>query len=377
MTRNQAEWMELGERVARARKAAHLNQQDLASKIGIDRTALTKIETGGRGLDALELARIAQVVGRPIDWFVLPPSRAVAGRRAELAREELGDSPADIALEDLARDVELLVGLGLLRAASRFKPRIKVKTVDDAEAVAGALRRHLKLEPGPAWELQRIVEPAGLFAFSLDLGAETLDGSYLAVDRCGVALVNGRQDPGRRRFTLAHELGHHVFEDTHSTEWVVDHSSRSREKLVNAFAIHFLAPGRAFKDRWRAEVAEHGVRGAAITLAAEYGLSWTAVCAHLCNLDLVGQQEQRQLELHPPRRHDYLELGISLREELAPPAVPPQYAKAVVKAFKAYKISSARAVEMLRETVPEEDLPELEPPPLESLRPEIVAGSRR
>jgi Zn-dependent peptidase ImmA (M78 family)/DNA-binding XRE family transcriptional regulator len=377
MTRKQDEWLRLGERVARARKAAHLNQHDLASKVGIDRTALTKVESGVRGLDALELARIAQVVGRTIDWFVLQPSRAVAGRRAKLAQEELGDSPADIALEDLARDVELLQELGLLKAETQFKPRTKIKTVEDAEAAAEALRRHLKLESGPVWELQRVVEGAGLFAFSLDLGADILDGSYLGVGQCGVALVNGRQDPGRRRFTLAHELGHHVFQDPYSSEWVVDHSSRSREKLVNAFAIHFLAPGRAFKGRWRSELAEHGDRDAAIVLAAEFGLSWTAICAHLCNLDLVGQQVQRKLEHDPPRRHDYLELGLSFPEELAPPCVPPQVTRAVLKAFKAYKVSSARAVEMLHETVLEEELPELEPPPLESLRAEVEAGSNR
>jgi hypothetical protein len=49
----------------------------------------------------------------------------------------------------------------------------------------------------------------------------------------------------------------------------------------------------------------------------------------------------------------------------------------VLKAFKAYKVSSARAVEMLHETVLEEELPELEPPPLESLRAEVEAGSNR
>ena len=52
----------IGARLAVARKAAGLTQEDLASAVGLDRTAVTKIEAGVRSLDALELARIAEMV---------------------------------------------------------------------------------------------------------------------------------------------------------------------------------------------------------------------------------------------------------------------------------------------------------------------------
>jgi len=364
--------------VARARNASHLNQQELASKIGIDRTALTKVESGKRGLDALELARLAEILRRPIDWFVVRPSKAAAGRRDARRREVMDDSPADIALEDLARDVGLLQELGVLAVDKPFYPRKKAKTAKDAEAVAEAFRKHVDIAPGPVWDLQRVAERVGLYAFSVDLGDDTLDGSYLAAgQRDGVALINGRTPTGRRRFTMAHELGHHVFQDPYSAEWVVDLSARSREKLINAFAIHLLLPGRAASERWKQLEGNENPRSAAIILAVEFGLSWTAVCSQLSRLGLFAQRLLRQLELDPPRRHDYLELGVSVREDLVPPSVPPRFAQAVIKAYKSYKITKARAVEMLHDTVEEDDLPAQGIPRLEALRAEIDPGPAR
>jgi Zn-dependent peptidase ImmA (M78 family) len=61
--------------------------------------------------------------------------------------------------------------------------------------------------------LQLIVERLGLLAFSFDLGPSVIDGGYIRSGEIGVALVNGTADPGRRRFNLAHELGHHLVAD--------------------------------------------------------------------------------------------------------------------------------------------------------------------
>ena len=378
MPNKRDQWEELGERVARARNAARLNQQELASKIGIDRTALTKVESGKRGIDALELARMATILGRPIEWFVSRPSKAAAGRRDVRRKEVMDESPADIALEGLARDVDLLQELGVLATQKPFTPGKKAKSAKDAEAVARAFRKHAGVADGPVWDLQRVAESVGLYAFSVDLGNDNLDGSYLASSvQGGVALINGGTPSGRRRFTMAHELGHHVFQDPYSSEWIVDLSARSRERLINAFAIHFLLPGLATKKRWKQLGGDEEPRSAAIILAAEFGLSWTAVCSHLCSLGHFTQRVQRQLELDPPRRHDYLELGISVRDDLNPPSVPPAYAQAVLKAYKSHKITRARAFEMLRDTIEEHDLPEQGIPRLEALRAEIDPGSEK
>ncbi|HEY5258322.1 MAG TPA: helix-turn-helix transcriptional regulator [Candidatus Baltobacteraceae bacterium] len=59
----------LRERIARARDQAGVSQTELAAKLGLDNTAVSKIEQGKRAVSSVELASIAEYCGRPISWF--------------------------------------------------------------------------------------------------------------------------------------------------------------------------------------------------------------------------------------------------------------------------------------------------------------------
>lgn len=59
----------MGRRVAEGRRARGLSQVALAQAASIDRTALSKIETGRRGVGSAELARIAEALGLPFEHF--------------------------------------------------------------------------------------------------------------------------------------------------------------------------------------------------------------------------------------------------------------------------------------------------------------------
>src|SRR5258708_2842701 len=74
-------WEELGKQVASARKDRRLTQVELAEALGVDRTAITKIEVGERKVDSLELAKLADILRRPVHWFVHAPSQSVTSPR--------------------------------------------------------------------------------------------------------------------------------------------------------------------------------------------------------------------------------------------------------------------------------------------------------
>src|SRR5256712_14209169 len=57
----------LGPRIAAARRASPLTQAELAGAASLDRTALSKIERGGRNVGSLELVRIARALRLPVD----------------------------------------------------------------------------------------------------------------------------------------------------------------------------------------------------------------------------------------------------------------------------------------------------------------------
>ncbi len=66
-----------------------------------------------------------------------------------------------------------------------------------------------------------------------------------------------------------------------------------------------------------------------------------------------------------------MEHGLAVSEELIPPSVPPRYAAGVLKMYRQQKIGSGRALELLRGTLTEEELPITDEIPLAGLRGEL------
>jgi transcriptional regulator with XRE-family HTH domain len=58
---------QIGERIAGLRKRKGLSQEDLAKSVGISRSSLTQIELGNRGIDIMEIQRLAIKLNFSID----------------------------------------------------------------------------------------------------------------------------------------------------------------------------------------------------------------------------------------------------------------------------------------------------------------------
>lgn len=363
-------WEELGKRVMAARTQMGLTQLELAEALQVDRTVITKIEGGLRTVDTLELARLSKALRRPIGWFVREPPPSVISRRAD--RENMVRSE-DVQLEEIAQDLEQLIELGVLSPPTP-KPAL-IESLEATEQVAFDVRRVAGLTADePAWDLVRIVERLGLYVFVLrfeEHDGSRADGSYIALERGGVALVSGAASSGRRRFTIAHELGHHVLADQYAAEWVVGAGATERERAINAFAVHFLLPRSAIQQRWRDLGGGADPRGAAIHIAAEFGTSWSATCAQLHRLGCITAPIVEQLKLRKPLSIDFLERELRIRDDVPAPLVPPAYTAAVIRALKRAKISAGRALELLHGTIHSQDLPAEKPLSLEAMTAEL------
>lgn len=356
-------WEEIGARVAAARRAAGFTQEHLGERIGVHRSAMARIESGQRHLDALELAGLAEALGRSVSWFVTPPPTLIASHRS-VAAEDRNLVVLEDELEAVARDVELLVGINELASAA---PAIStVESLDDAVSAAHTARQALE-EEGPLLDLGETVERLGLLVFSLDLGSGVGDSAYVRVGDVGVTVINGNVPPARRRFNAAHELGHHLFGDEYSADFAVGQPHEDRERLIDAFAIHFLAPGSSVRRRWEELTAAEDDRSALIRIAAAYRLSWSAACSQACNLGLIDADRRAVLEQRRPTRADYVELGVNFGEELVPPRIPQAFGQAALRAYRRNKIGADRAVELLRGTINADDLPAPHELPMEAL----------
>jgi transcriptional regulator with XRE-family HTH domain len=56
----------IGERIREARRRAHLTQEAVANRIGIDRPSIVEIEQGQRNMTIDTLLRIADAIGVPL-----------------------------------------------------------------------------------------------------------------------------------------------------------------------------------------------------------------------------------------------------------------------------------------------------------------------
>jgi transcriptional regulator with XRE-family HTH domain/Zn-dependent peptidase ImmA (M78 family) len=359
---------ELGRRIEEARVAASLTQDQLALSAELDRTALSKIEHGRRRVDSLELTRIARALDRSVGWFISERPASVQSWR--IARSlEPSDTPRSVwLLEELGSDINLLIELGMLDSPENLSPR-PLGTEVEAEESATWVRKRLGMQTGPI-DLLEAAEQLGMFVFVLSVD-DAVDGAYFALERGGVCVINGQNDPGRRRFSLAHEIGHHLAQDPFVADWPIGGAVNDRERILDCFAAFLQLPRGVATMEWKRLSGRDNPRDATISLAASYRLSWSAACTHLRKLGLIADDDFSSILANRPTGADWLELGIRLHPEREAPIVPKSFGQAVIKAYRKYDLTAERAVGLLRGTVAEDELPLLAPVPLEALRAEL------
>ena len=342
--------------MAAARRDAGLTQEECATRVGMDRSALAKIETGRRGISATELVRFAEAFETRIEWFFEDAPQAVLSRRN--AAEPGAPSPTvDRFTERIAREVEFLQRTGGIELAAT--PVIAFpETTEQAERAAAEARQRMGYDhQQPATALGARAAELGLLVFSWKLGKHGADGASVLLARGGVAVVNGSYQTGRRRLALAHELGHYLFGDEYSTDWrVAEAPAAQREGRIDRFARALLLPAAVLKNRWR---GGDDTRVDAVRLASEYRVDMATLARRLDELEIALSEELALARATRTRRSDIVELDLLVADELSPPLLPDAYVKAVLNLYRREEISAARALGLLLDTWEEEDLPDL------------------
>ncbi len=140
----------------------------------------------------------------------------------------------------------------------------------------------------------------------IDIRIENLEdevsGMLVVRDGSAVIGVNGRHHPNRRRFTIAHELGHYLlhrddarfFIDAAPVFYRSDQTaliSRDQELTANAFAAELLLPESVLKDAMHRDPIDVFDDAAVKRMADRFGVSSQALLIRLQELDLVVPQQ--------------------------------------------------------------------------------------
>ncbi|MFG1797258.1 helix-turn-helix domain-containing protein [Nocardia sp. NPDC049149] len=359
----------LGERIRDARKRADMSQDDLARSVGLERTAVNKIEGGVRKVTALELADIAAAIGVRMSTFFEEPIPALVSYRSSQGLDTT-DSQIDALLAKLADEVEFIVSLGaselgieaadIVGKASITRP----STNAEAESLAAKARSLMALPANePIHKLSESVARIGLLTFSRNIGQDIADAGTILLRRGGVSLINSHMKVGRRRLSLAHELGHYLIADDYTVDWrVTDYPDHAvpMESRLDRFARALLLPESAVGRQWQMAVDQFGERRAAIQLASAFRVDMATLATRLKELALADNETITLVRQCRTSQTDIVEMNLCVPlEELTDTTVPRPFALAVLQLVRDERISRERALELLQGTFDETDLPRI------------------
>jgi Zn-dependent peptidase ImmA (M78 family) len=270
-----------------------------------------------RKLTAGELGAIASALGvsaatllgepEPARPLAIAARLGRAGHTAELSRP-------------FERAEELLKLRGLLdqiftRPDSEPAPYLARPTTTHfgraGAALATRLREALGLGTRPVPDLESLA-----LRFGLDVATESMPSKLhglLVVGSAGsspvaMALLNLGDSLGRRRFTLAHELGHLLFDDAEL--YIADYVSSAAEKpsgpaglvefRADCFAAQLLAPEQGVRDLASAlgQIGDREAWTAKLVggVASRFGISVESALVRTEDLDLITHEERSVLE---------------------------------------------------------------------------------
>ena len=326
---------EIGQRLRGARESQQITQEAAGAALGLQRSAISLMESGQRQVSTLELTHLADLYGRPVEWFVDPnrPKQedpVVALFRAEPGlQKEVVQNQARRCLRLLREGASLRRLTGGRSAVSlpRYElppPRSVGQAIAQGQLVAEQERRRLDLGQAPV-KVPETLAHQNIWTASLPLPDE-ISGLFLSSPDFGMAiLANRTQAPVRRRFSFAHEHGHALMDRDEAASVTSAHNTETRtEQRANAFAAAFLMPEEGVRDflhnlgkgrgTRREEAAvdavtEEGIQGQlrsparsqhvtyadVVLLAWHFEVSYAAAVWRLRGLNLVGQAQAQVL----------------------------------------------------------------------------------
>ncbi|NWE51213.1 helix-turn-helix domain-containing protein [Brevundimonas sp. P7753] len=91
----------VGRRIKESRTYLGLSQEEVATNLGIPRSAVSLIETGQRGIEAEELNKLSSILGRSVEFITKGKEITQSESVSLLARAAEGLSVSDV--EELQR----------------------------------------------------------------------------------------------------------------------------------------------------------------------------------------------------------------------------------------------------------------------------------
>lgn len=283
------------ERLRLARKRYGLSLRDLASRLNglVTAQAIGKYERG----EMMPSSPVVIALSKALDVsasYLLSPSaislEAVEFRKkaATKASERAMVEASVLDHVDRYLQVEQLLALDDGDWEIPADAPFRVKTFEDAESAAEALRRAWDLGGGPISNLTELLEERRIKVLKLDLPSSVDGFTCFVRNSCGskipVVVCSMAKSVERQRFTMAHELGHMMMEISGDLD---------EEKACHHFAGALLAPRRELAREVGLRRRHFGF-SELVNIKNLFGISAAALVIRMRDLDIIGDAAVQQ-----------------------------------------------------------------------------------
>ncbi len=284
----------VGLRVAHARDAMGMNQEQLSKALGFnDRQTLSDIETGKRAVKAEELSQLSDLLDQDIEFFLDPFSVVAEAQYSWRASMDVPEAELDRFEAKASGWVGMLRWLRahspVTRSPLRFTLGLDERSMfEQAQSSAERLVAQFDLGPLPGQKLIEFVESSlDIPVLFVDMNNEeqqgSISGAACHLPELGAVLVNRREPLARRNFDLAHEVFHILTWERMAPQHRETNSFEERrrtrrvEQLADNFAAALLMPKASLEaliEPARQKDVAHLADVAATLLVSTDALGW-------------------------------------------------------------------------------------------------------
>lgn len=245
----------LSTQLGQARELVQFLPEEVANRLGVQPDEIIDWETGRAKPSLRQLERLARLYGREIDYFLKetpgPPTQLQfrSATKPKQSFQELSPE-ARVAIakfDEWCRAAYELEGiLGKVHLPEEIE---RVPTNKSPVDLAREQRESFGLGEKPASKLRNRLAKKGIRILELSVPQGQFSGfSYWHQDYGSCILINAKEVPGRRNFTLAHEYAHRLYGHAPSVCDIGEEralTSTGDERLADVFAVEFLLPGES------------------------------------------------------------------------------------------------------------------------------------
>lgn len=351
----------IAQKLKEARESLKLTQEEVSSRIGLSRTAIAKIESGGRFVRSYELDELSKIYCENVEYFLDEDIENIWDKFTSILFRESNISASDIsnvhsAISTCDEYLRLETSLEIKNIVNMPKWLLpienKLDAVNQGIHIAQEERKRLNLGNDPIGTLEPYIENQGIRIIFRHLG-EGISGFFIFdYQNSPWIFINSEDYDWRRNFDLAHEYAHILFDS--EIEINVDFRGQFRkgrpkkkdlkEVRADVFASNFLVPEGGIKDFCNnLSIQKNDFSVHAISQLCNYfGVSYEVIIWRLYNIKMLSSDKKDELL----RKSDLVKSAKTK---------PAQYRliHLLTEAYRQYKISIGKMAEMLDQPITE------------------------